>query len=179
METALVMELNSCNKLPLTEYVLFSRHQHGVNECRPAACLSISLFPQIAKKQNNLVITHDSYIVVRRRLSLSVEFRNPEIPENVDGLTVDVESLRPLFLPEVPGLELNFAGILAVSIGPFDRHRQAVEEEVLAPGDGDQTTLIGHLRPVDRHENVLAGPGDSNRIVGELLARGREAGRNA
>ncbi|KAL6493488.1 hypothetical protein OROGR_032267 [Orobanche gracilis] len=160
MQAPLFMKPNPRTKLFLTENMLLPRNQDRVDESGPGARLPVRFVFQIAEKQDDFAVADDGDVVIGTRLGFSVEFREPEIPENVDRpleiTGVDQEPLGSGFLPEVPWLELDFAGVLVFFVGAFDRDGEAVEEQILAPRDGDRTALTGYFGAVDRNEDVLA-----------------------
>ncbi|KAL6583731.1 hypothetical protein OROMI_003020 [Orobanche minor] len=160
MQAAFFMKPNPRTKPPLTENVLLPRDQDRVDERGPGSRLPVRLVFHITEKQDDFAVAHDGDVVIGAWFGFAVEFREPEVPENVDRplviIGVDQEPLGSGFFPEIPWLELDLAGVLVLLVGAFDRDGEAVEEQILAPSDGDRTAVTGYFGAVDRNEDVLA-----------------------
>ena len=151
------MKFEPCCELPLPKNVFFPRNQNRVDQGGPAAGLPESVIPQIPDQESDFAAADDGDVVVGDRLCFAVEPGGREVPEDVDGFAVDGKAFGAVLSPEIPWLELDFAGVcVAVSAAAFDGDGEAVEEEILAPCDGDQAALVGQFGAVNRHEDVLA-----------------------
>jgi hypothetical protein len=189
----------------LAEDVLLLAHQDRVLEGRPRPGAPERLLLEVAEEEDDLLVRDDRDVVVRQWLGLVGEPGAPEVPDDVDGLAVDLELLGAVLAPEVPRLHLHLAGgggaaalgasasfcgtacslalvvpaaalVLAAARRSLYRHGHAVREQVPAPCHGDEAVVAGDPRAVDQRHRALPGPG-GRRSVRELLA-GRETRRN-
>jgi hypothetical protein len=201
VQLALLVEPGLGEEPLLAEDVLLLAHQDGVLQRRPRPGPPERLLLEVAEEEDDLLARDHRDVVVGQRLGLIGVPRAPEVPHDVDRLAVDLELLGAILAPEVPRLHLHLAGaaaalaaairaaglaplpaaalVLAAARRPFDRHGQAVGEQVPAPRYRDQAVVAGDARAVDQRHRALPRPGRrrGRRDVRELLA-GRETRRD-
>lgn len=149
-----------------SEHVLVLGNERRVDCRMAAACALVYYFLLlIAQREDYLAVGDDCDVVVGAGLRLAAELGAAEVPEDLDEVTLHVEFLRPLLPPEAPRLELDLAAGCGAVGGSFagggrrglDGYGEAVEEEIAAPGDGDEAAVAGDLGAVDGRDGALAG----------------------
>lgn len=107
------IESSSSGETFLGEHVFLFEEQNRVQESRSRFGPLVSFFPAVSEQKHDLFVADESDVEVGTGLGTSGgEFSRSDIPEDLEVVGIDVDGFVAFFAPEMPGFEVDLAGIV-------------------------------------------------------------------
>lgn len=110
----------------------------------------------VAQEEEDLLLGHHGHVVAGAGLGATGEGGGPQVPEDVDAFVGgDSEGLEALLAPELPGLEVDLAGVVVALLRVFHGDVEGVADLGFGPRHGYGAECVGEFDSVNACHEIV------------------------
>lgn len=113
----------------------------------------------VAQEEKDLLLGDHDHVVAGAGLRATGEGGGPQVPEDVDAFVGDSEGLEALLAPELPGLEVDLAGVVVALCRVLDGDVEGVADLGFGPRHGYGAECVGQFDSVNACHEIVGGVG--------------------